>query len=175
MTPADVKKRDEMKVFNAFAELCPLKIDPGSAYNEDPPLPDISCRIDGQPHHFELGRVLDRNMAQRRARTMKTRVITGGAFSQDGPLIRILEQKAAKTYPVRKESLDLLIYYDEQVPLPEALFPETRGRLLVLVQNMTLFGQFNRIWFYDHPQRRILGFHPATHGFSDGWSITEPS
>lgn len=158
------KAKREFEIFSAFADRCPLNLDLNSARNEDPPLPDIYCEIEVQPHYFELGRVLDENLAKKMAHTEKTGTITGSAFSQDGPLIRIFEQKAGKTYPVRKESLDLLIYYDEQTPLPKALFPETKGRLLVLVQSMTLFGQFNRIRFYDHHSGLILGFCPGIAG-----------
>jgi hypothetical protein len=162
------KAKRELEVFRSFADVCPLNLDLRSAHNEEPPLPDIYCEIDGQPHYFELGRVLDEDLAKRMAHTVKTGAITGGAFSQDAPLIRIVEQKAANPYPVGKESLDLLIYYDEQVPLPEALLPETRSSLFVLVQSMTLVGQWNRIWFYDHFYRRILDVHPGIVTLKDG-------
>jgi hypothetical protein len=143
------KEQREMEMFEAFARKSPQNIDPGSARNEKPPMPDISSTIDGQPHHFELVRVLDENMAQRMAITNRTRKITGGAFS-----------KAGKKYPVPNTSLDLLIYFDEQVPSFDALFDETWRELLLVLQEMTLKGRWNRVWIYDHNSGRILYVHP---------------
>jgi hypothetical protein len=154
------KERRELEIFLAFARVCPLNIDLNSASNEKEALPDISCAINGKTHYFELGRVLDEGLAKRLDYSLKTGQITGGAFSQDGPLIRIVQQKSKKTYPVPKDSLDLLIYYDEQVPLPDALYDETRSTLMILVQDMTLFGKWNRVWFYDHFLREILDVYP---------------
>lgn len=159
-TVLTLKEQHELKMFEAFANECPLNIDPGSARNEGPPMPDISCIMDGQPHHFELIRVLDGKMAQRMATTNRTRKITGGAFSQDRTLIDAVRKKSGKTYPVPKTSLDLLIYYDEQRPSFGALFDETRRDLLLFLQDMTLTGRWNRVWIYDHNSGQILYVHP---------------
>jgi hypothetical protein len=154
------KEQREMEMFKAFAKRSPQNIDPGSARNEKPPMPDISSTIDGQPHHFELVRVLDENMARRMAITDRTRKITGGAFSQDRTLINAVQKKAGKKYPVPNTSLDLLIYFDEQVPSFDALFDETWRELLLVLQEMTLKGRWNRVWIYDHNSGRILYVHP---------------
>jgi hypothetical protein len=158
------KERHEANIFLAFAAACPLKIDPGSARNQNPPRPDIYCSIEGQDHYFELGRVVDRGLAGRLAHSMKTGQITGGAFSQDKPLLDIVRQKSKKTYSVSKPSLDLLIYYDEQVPLFEALRPETRSALFLLSRHMTQFGAWNRLWIYDHNSKKIGFVYPPLTG-----------
>jgi hypothetical protein len=155
------KEERELEMFKAFAKKSPLNIDHGSARNENPPMPDISSAIDGQPHHFELVRVLDENMARRTAIANRAKKkITGGAFSQDRTLINAVRKKSGKTYPVSNTSLDLLIYYDEQTPSFEALFDETRRELSLFLQEMTLKGRWNRIWIYDHNSGRILDFYP---------------
>jgi hypothetical protein len=158
------KEERELDMFEAFAKQSPLNIDPGSARNEKPPMPDISSAIAGQPHHFELVRVFDEKMARRIAITNRTRKITGGAFSQDRTLINAVRKKAGKTYPVPNTSLDLLIYYDEQRSSFEALFDETRRELSSFLEDMTLKGRWNRVWIYDHNSRRILDVYPPAGG-----------
>jgi hypothetical protein len=154
------QERREAEIFLVFASVCPLNIDLRSVSNEKPPLPDISCIIDGKTHYFELGEAVDEGLAERGAYSLKSGLSTGGAFSQDKPLIRVVKEKSKKNYPVSKETLDLLVYYDKQLPLPEALLDETKNTLMILVRDMTLFGNWNRVWFYDHFSREILDVYP---------------
>jgi len=52
------KDEHERDVFLNFAMKAGLKLDSNSVQTEVPPLPDISCRIDGLPHYFELSRMV---------------------------------------------------------------------------------------------------------------------
>jgi hypothetical protein len=53
--PTSEQQSEELSVFRAFAEVCPLEINIESIRSEDPPLPDVSCLLaDGSKYAFEL-------------------------------------------------------------------------------------------------------------------------
>jgi hypothetical protein len=57
------KAAEEREVFEEFATVAGLAIDPGSIRSEAPPLPDISCRIGGDTRYFELTRAANQGIA----------------------------------------------------------------------------------------------------------------
>jgi hypothetical protein len=62
---AERKRAIEMSVFQSFAFASGLPIDEGSAENRDPDYPDILCTISSQKYWFELGRIIDEEVAEK--------------------------------------------------------------------------------------------------------------
>lgn len=110
------KELAEMTAFLGFLVAASLNVDPGTPRNEKPPLPDISCRIEGRPYLFELGEITDEELAADVSTSLRTGEVGGGCFSEEGPLIRIIRKKAASTYKTNGAPLDLLLHYDKQYP-----------------------------------------------------------
>jgi len=87
-----------MAVFLGFAAAGSLNVESGTAVNEKPPLPDISCTIDDAPYLFELGEITDEELAADVNTSLRKGVDGGGGFfSEEKPLIRIIRKKAAST------------------------------------------------------------------------------
>ena len=64
----------ELAVFESFARMCPLAIDPTSIAKRDPPSPDIHCKLrDGTAIAFELVEVIDPSLAHRTNRQVELR------------------------------------------------------------------------------------------------------
>ena len=58
------KEKNELRVFEKFAEICPLKIDADSIEIRKPPEPDIFCKLhDGNPIAFEIVQCIDEDIA----------------------------------------------------------------------------------------------------------------
>jgi hypothetical protein len=157
-----MKARRERQIFAQFAEVANeslnLGIDATSIKCEDEPKPDISCMMGAGKCYFELTEITDEGLARSVSISVKEMTITGGVFSQDSPLIDALTNKAIKTYPDLDGSLDLLAYYDKQYPPSAGAIQEsTRRELYWIIQSMTRFGQWSRIWIYDTWNKRILG------------------
>ncbi len=152
----------ERRIFEKFAatvnSLNQLEIDLKSISNNRPPWPDIRCYISGKLHYFEMTEIVDDGLAKNVAIGRKEMKITGGAFSQDSPLLKAFTQKSIKTYPDLDGSLELLAYYDKQYPPPiELLKQDTLHTLNFVVQNMTDSGNWDRLWVYDGWNDQILG------------------
>lgn len=115
------KEQFELQVFKDFAGNHLSGADLASARNRVPPEPDIFCQITGQPHYFELAEITDEDLARSRSESLRTGAETGGSFSQESPLLRIIRSKVQKTYVVGSVPLDLLLYYHRQYPFEPAL------------------------------------------------------
>ena len=153
------KTSREKKIFEEFARAVRLPIVPGSIRVVKPPKPDISCRIANQVHYFELREVTDEGLARRRSMAIKERKITGGAFSQEHPLLSSILSKAHKNYLLGKCPLELLLYYDKQYPPPDPTrFVEQR--IVSVAKNMKLFGRWTRFWVYDTWNQRLIWVFP---------------
>lgn len=150
MSSADRKRMGELRAFLGFAKAASLPIALSTVACLDPPYPDIGCSLDSAPYFFELGEVTDQGLARGYSESLRTGVITGGAFSQDVPLKRIFTSKAQKRYETGGAPVDLLLYYWKQTPydpVVQQVFPELRAVLSS--------GPFSRIWLYEHPERLL--------------------
>lgn len=161
-TKEERKAKNEKRIFSEFAVVAKavanLEIELSSIVNEDPPKPDISCLISGQKHYFEMTEITDEDLARRVSISLKDNIVTGGFFSQDGPLVDAFTKKEQKTYLDLDGPLELLAYYEKQYPPPKG---KIRGSTLYELdsrtQGMTVFGQWKRLWIYDTWNKRILG------------------
>src|SRR2546423_1161808 len=107
------KAERERAVFEEFCAQARLHVDQSSICCQRPPKPDIHCTIAGTPTEFELVEITDEALAANVACSIKTGEVTGGAFSQDEPLIYAFASKQSKEYE-RSAPLQLLAYYDKQ-------------------------------------------------------------
>lgn len=98
------KERAEMRAFIGFAQAANLGVE--FPKNEKPPLPDISCKIGGSLYFFELGEITDEAVAENHSKSLRTGEVTGGAFSEQEPRIRIIRKKADSTYRTDGVPLD---------------------------------------------------------------------
>ena len=75
---------------------------------------------------------------------------SGGAVSI--PIIESVEAKFAKTYET-DATIDLLVYFDKYRSLDEARWiPQLRARVEFDLND----SQFDRVWVYDHHDRRLI-------------------
>ena len=155
MLSADRKRMGELRAFLGFVKVSRLPIDPATVACLDPPFPDIGCSLGPSPYFFELGEVTDQGLARRYSESLKTGRITGGAFSQEVPLRRILTSKARKRYETGGAPVDLLLYYWKQgpyVPVVQQVISEPGAALSS--------GPFSRIWLYEYPGRLLAVVPP---------------
>ena len=117
---AEEKARIERLIFFEFAKSAnlshDLKVDLASIQSNDPPAPDVSCRIAGNLHYFEMTEITDNDLAKNVNISRREGVITGGAFSQDKPLFKAISNKSQKSYLGLDGPLELLAYYEKQYP-----------------------------------------------------------
>jgi hypothetical protein len=143
------KQAAEMEIFLSFARAARLDFDPETAVNQEPPLPDIGCRIAGSEHHFELGELVDEDLA----RMLNDSPEASGWASEKEPLRRMIEKKGKKKYESRGMPIDLLFYCDKQSP---AILPNFLKELELKIMEMEAAGPFRKIWFYNTWSRTIL-------------------
>ena len=150
------KELAEMDAFNGFVSASGLKVDPGTAKNEKPPLPDISCKIDDAPYFFELGEVTDEELAEQVGISKRTQADgDGGFFGEEKPLLRMVSKKAeSTTYSTGGVPLDLVLHYDKQYPFDPAYYLERYEADIAAA--MTPNGPFSRIWIYDSWTKSVL-------------------
>ena len=149
------KELAEMDAFNGFVSASGLKVDPGTAKNEKPPLPDISCKIDDAPYFFELGEVTDEELAEQVGISKRTQADgDGGFFGEEKPLLRMVSKKAESTYSTGGVPLDLVLHYDKQYPfVPSDYLNRYEADIAAA---MTPNGPFSRIWIYDSWTKSVL-------------------
>ena len=154
--PSAIRKEvAELSVFSDFSAAAKLGVDPGTPKNEQPPLPDISCRIGGQPYLFELGEITDEALAGQIGRSLRAGTDgEGGFLSEEEPLVRMIVKKAGSTYQTAGVPVDLLLHYDKQYPFAPANYLELHEEEIAsaLVPN----GPFSRIWIYDGWNKTVL-------------------
>lgn len=153
---AEQKKINESKLFACFIRASGLNSDPYDHENCDPPYPDIRSRIDGQTYYFELGEITDESLARGISHSERTGEITGGAFSQLNPLLKMFREKCAKSYSTNGAPVDLLLSFSRQYPHETFLLEHLKHREAEIIQ-LTKGGPFSRIWiFTDWPPRKVL-------------------
>lgn len=145
----------EMGVFTSFATAADLAIDSGSAKNEEPPMPDISCTIEGVQRFFELGEITDQELAEKIGTAQRTQMdAEGGFLSEEDPLVRMILKKAQSTYETGGAAADLVLHFDKQypfAPLEHLSLHEDE-----ITAAMSPAGPFSRIWVYNGWDKTIM-------------------
>ena len=74
----------EVRIFQKFLEVCPLRIDSTSVEKRDPPEPDIYCRTEeGEELAFELVEVVDPDLATKSSQQVRLERLLLDVISQD--------------------------------------------------------------------------------------------
>lgn len=156
LNPREVQKaRREREVFLQFAKVASLDLEIASVVSERPPVPDISCKIGGVTHYFELAEIIDEDFARKCGMHRNDDEIFGGWLSHDQPLLHVFSSKAGKGYCSLNGPLELLAYYDGQVaPYFDTFFiPAKVGSI---ANTMMTSRGWNRIWAFDTWKSEIL-------------------
>src|SRR5262245_45571448 len=113
------KSKHEREVFRRFALTAGLAVNVRSIRSTASPRPDLSCRVAGVPHYFELTRMvrpgsadlMGRHLAQLERYGSATAL---GADSYDDriALRETIERKAAKSHQTDGRPFVLVIYID---------------------------------------------------------------
>jgi hypothetical protein len=154
------KADDERDVFREFAVVAGLDVDPDSIESQDPPLPDISCRIAGQIRYFELTRAANQDIANdvggllvKGRKTGEGGVGKAHVYGDRETLTAAVKRKATTTHETHGAPLDLLVYYDGWlVPIPEREVVEPVLKSL----RAQYSGRWRTIWLYDRVNKWVL-------------------
>lgn len=172
------KEVDESWIFLEFADAVGLRLDTAPA-NRQPPMPDLECTIDGERTLFELGEVLEGDLAEgvaysRKQSRKKMEAIARGdsvaacsiqtmgrrSFSANRSLERILRQKLAKNYETKGIPSHLLLFYDQQIPWgPFDYLHEWRDELASLFAASV----FRRVWIFSLRSATLIGYLEPAH------------
>lgn len=158
-TKEELKADRELAVFREFCVAKGMNVDAMAAHCQRPPKPDIVCTVDDLTTEFELVEITDESVASGVAESLRMGEITGGAFSQDEPLLYAFESKQRKAYETSAPPA-LLAYYDKQYPWSYAdptFIQDTVGHI---AEAMIRSGIWSEIWVYDTWEHQILWTYP---------------
>ncbi|MDR3792172.1 MAG: hypothetical protein P4L03_02215 [Terracidiphilus sp.] len=155
LSPDEQQQTEESRMFVGFVQATSIVADPFAHINENPPRPDIRTSIDGRDYYFELGEITDEGLAKSISDSLKTKMVSGRAISQDEPLENMLKKKCKKTYETDGAPIDLLLYYWRQGPYEESIANYLRTNCRDIEARFRS-SQFIRIWIYDWPSGRVL-------------------
>ena len=159
----------ELVVFREFLAAAGLDVDDSSIEPKEPPAPDVFCHLAGEPHFFELGRLLDRESPRLRLEALRQYpdLVSVDPTKFGLPEQDILRQKLGKSYDTAGYPVELVLYYDcgpdafltYSTPPPMDLSPEFI-KTVILPECGSTLGPFRRIWFFERFRRRVLWKHP---------------
>lgn len=152
------KRATEMRVFKAFISASSLLVDEGSVENRDPDYPDISCTISGGCYYFELGQIINQEVAEK---LNADRHKTDGGFSYDleKPFINVVKSKVTKRYLTDGAPVDLILHFDLRLgnAATVARLCEKHQKLL---NSLTATGQFKRARVFDNFRNEVIWAGP---------------
>lgn len=148
------KRVEELSTFQLFAPACGLAIDRGSPENGIPPCADILCTISGQRYWFELGHFIHEQVAEKV--NPKRRQFDGGfSYDQEGPFLKLIDNKVAKRYVTDGSPVDLILHFDLRfgtAATVRRLCERHSDRLRAL----TTSGPFTRVWVFDVSTKAVI-------------------
>lgn len=115
---SDLKAFREWEMFTSFCGGAGFEVDPAEIVMLDssssiPPPPDLQCSINGLPHFFELGEIIQQDIAWALSR-LESQPIKEPYIPLDTglePLEILLNKKLRKVYDPQARPLSLLLYY----------------------------------------------------------------
>jgi|SRR5579863_3792932 len=140
-------------------------------------MPDLQCVIEEQPRLFELGEILESNLAKgvkhsgRQAEKKMDAIARGDhaaakaiqtagfrSFSANASLDRVLRRKLSKTYKTNGLPCDLLLFYGQQKPWgPFDYLLGWRKELAKLIAESV----FQKVWIFSLPLATLIGYLEA--------------
>ncbi len=158
MSNSAKQKDEELSVFKTFMRVCEYKIITGSIVLQDPPKPDIFCKLEtGVSIEFELTNAVDSGVAQK---MNDKKIIDKGGFCGE-PIESVILDKNRKLkegkYEVGADHIELLVYMG---CMP--LFPHFKRTIPDFLERNKAEWVFNRIWIFQENQlaSRILWSYP---------------
>jgi hypothetical protein len=138
-----------------------------------PPMPDLECNIAGERRLFELGEVLESQLAEGLAHSLKQsrlkaealrrgdidkaasiRTIGGRRYAAHACLERILREKLGRPYQSEGARIELLLFYDRQEPWGP--FDYMLGWECELADLLTA-SVFKTVWLFSLPTQAVIG------------------
>jgi hypothetical protein len=148
------KRAVEMAFFQSFASASGLAMDEGSPLNHPPDAPDINCTISGKPHWFELGRIINRELAEKINPKRRTSV-SGFSFSQEDPFVEMITKKKSKKYVTGGDPVDLILHFDLSLG-DRSVVERQIEKHTELLESLVTTGPFSRVWIYDAWKKRVI-------------------
>ncbi|MCX6638183.1 MAG: hypothetical protein NT090_24275 [Acidobacteria bacterium] len=174
----DPKDVAESWIVIEFTSAAGLRLD-NAPTKLQPPMPDFECIIHGERLLFELGEMLQSNLAEGVAYSAKqshkkmeaisrgdietaNSIQTAGSrsFPANASLERMLRQKLTKTYKTEGLPSHLLLFYDQQVPLgPFDYVLQWQQKIAGLIAGSV----FQRVWIFELGSRTVIGYLEAAY------------
>jgi hypothetical protein len=151
---AERKRAVEMLIFQSFASASGLPIEEGLAENGAQYYPDISCTISGQRYWFELGQIINEEVAEKL--NPKRRKPEGGfSYDQEKPFVERVNDKATKKYKTDGSPVDLVLHFDLRLGTA-ATVKHLSQRHGALLDSLTTAGPFKRVWIFDDYTKELV-------------------
>jgi hypothetical protein len=170
---------DEGWIFLEFTQAAKLHLETAPT-KAAPPMPDLKCMVNRKLTFFELGEILESDLAEGVAYSVKlarkkaeaitksgratgNTIKTDGdrLFSAHGSLARMLRKKLTTDYENRELPCHLLLFYDQQRPWgPFDYLLQSQPELTTLIAG----SKFQRVWIFDLPSATVIGFLGARDG-----------
>ena len=148
------KRAKEMAVFKSFASASGIGVDEGSAKNHLPNAPDIRCTISGLSRFFELGEIINEEVAAK-INPKRQASAPGFSFSQEIPFVEIIAKKKSKTYQTAGDPVDLILHFDLRLGSKSVV----RGQIekhAALLESLIADGPFSGVWIFDEWTKTIV-------------------
>jgi hypothetical protein len=164
LEPAEAKPDREMRIFRQFATAAGLVIEnarnctpyPVHHALHQPPYPDIAFTIGGEEKYVELAEITDETLAKRRASLLKGNRVEGFTYSQAAPFLKTVRNKASNSYTTEGKGVDLLLYYEKQLPSATGLTQFLREHTAELDNLKRPAGPFNAVLIFDVWSNAVL-------------------
>jgi len=162
--PHEGKEERELRIFKQFARAADLAIEnarncaphPVSHPRDQPPYPDITFTLAGEEKYVELAEITDETLAKRRASLLKGNTEEGFTYSQGVPLLKTICDKASKSYTTEGKGVDLLLYYDKQLPSVTGLTQFLHEHTVELGKLKKPIGPFSEVLIFDTWNNAVL-------------------
>ncbi len=148
------KRALEMLVFLSFASASGLQIDEGSPENGAQYFPDISCTICGQRYWFELGRIINKEVAEK-LNPNRRKQEGGFSYDQEKPFVELISEKTLKKYKTEGAPVDLVLHFDLRLGTT-ANVARLVEKHRTLLESLVTTGPFRRVWIYDEYTKELV-------------------
>jgi len=162
------KPQHELSVFLDFAKAAGISIDTSTVESRNPPEPDIRCICASEPVYFELGRILDPYMQNRRKKALKNAPtqVSVNTNRAGVPERDMLQEKLSKHYQTDGVPLELLLYYDTERPMVMGGIPPVDFESLALQIMVPLLtpmpSHIRRVWVFERYRNSVMWRYPRS-------------
>lgn len=153
----------EWKTFHSFCRCMDLEptdiimLDPNSS---SPPPPDLTCKLNGEPHYFELAEIIQQDFAEASSPKNQSRPSKpNGPVSKDwDTFVDAVTKKLEKTYSPDARPRSLLLYYDQSESFWKHLLPVIDDHATQIRESFLTASTFDYLFVYDLRMNALLLF-----------------